>query len=91
MTAPKPVAPRPLSYTPPQKPAKKRTREERRNGVGDKPKGMKDTLIEAAEATKNFNEAMEAPSPKPTPAKKPFELQPHLTHRPFAGLKHKLK
>lgn len=32
----------------------------------------------------------EAPK-KSAPVKKPFELQPHLTHRPFAGLKSELK
>jgi hypothetical protein len=95
MTAPKPVA-RPkseLPYKPVQtnKPARKLTREERRNGVGDKPKGMKETLIEVGEAAKNFNDAMAAEDPKPTPVKQPFVLQPHLTHRPFAGLKQNLK
>lgn len=92
MTAPKPSPSKKLSYTPPAKPAKKLTREERRNGVGDKkPKGMKETLQDAAEATKTFNDAMAAEGPKPTPVKQPFVLQPHLTHRPFAGLKQELK
>ena len=83
MTAPKPAPSKKLSYNPPQRPAKKLTREERRNGVGDKPKGMKETLVEAAEAAEA--------APKPTPVKQPFVLQPHLTHRPFAGLKQALK
>lgn len=87
MTAPKPVA-RPkseLKYQPVQtkKPARKLTRDERRNGVtpkGDRFDGFSDV---------DPTPAVEAP--KPTPVKQPFVLQPHLTHRPFSGLKQNLK
>jgi len=86
MTAPKPVA-RPkseLSYKPVEtkKPARKRTQEERRNGT---PKGDRFDGFASVDPTP----AVEAP--KPTPVKQPFVLQPHLTHRPFAGLKQNLK
>jgi len=78
METPKPHAPKPLSFRPPAY----------AQGSVEKVERFNESAAMAGEAVKNFNdtadaEPLEFKSFKKPEAKKPFELKPHLTQRPF--------